>query len=281
MTGLELYNYVSNETSKFITHKYSTSFSLGIRTVNKKYRQPVYNLYGFVRLGDEIVDTFHHIDKKEELQAFRHETRKAVANKFSTNLILNSFQQTVNDYNIEPELYETFLDSMEMDLNPYHYSKQEYEKYILGSAEVVGLMVLRVFCENDEQKYQGLKPYAMKLGSAYQKINFLRDMQADYFALGRAYFPNVKIDEFNDTTKKEIEADIAKDFSEGLKGIKNLPFQARFGVYLTYVYYITLFKKIQTLNANVITKSRIRVPDFQKILLLISSYFRHRLNLIK
>ena len=207
-----LYDKVTAKCSKLTTHSYSTSFSLGIHFLNKKFHEPIYGIYGFVRFADEIVDTFHHQDKKTLAEEFRKETYKAIERKISLNPILNSFQKAVNKYNIEEELYDTFLKSMEMDLKKTEYSQQGYEEYILGSAEVVGLMCLRVFVEGNESLYQELKPQAMKLGSAFQKINFLRDLKADYEELGRVYFPGVSMEEFNQQAKQEIETDIKKDF---------------------------------------------------------------------
>lgn len=277
--SIKLYDEVSIACSKLTTNKYSTSFTIAILTVNKQFRDAVYGLYGFVRMGDEIVDTFHHADKKYLLDKFRNDARDAVKNKISLNPLLNSFQKTVNAYKIDAELYELFLDSMEMDLKPYHYNREEYEKYILGSAEVVGLMILRVFCELNEELYNRLKPYGMKLGSAYQKINFLRDMHADYFTLGRAYFPNVKnVEEFTPETKKQIEDEIENDFKMGLQGIRMLPYKSRFGVYLTYVYYYSLLKKIRKISPTRIVQERIRISDFRKYTLMISCYIKHRFN---
>lgn len=275
-----LYNQVCLDISKLTTKKYSTSFSLGIASLAKKYHYPIYAIYGFVRFADEIVDTFHSNNKSELLQKFKEDTFKSIEDKISLNPILQSFQLVVNEYKIENELIKTFLNSMEMDLKKVDYDNEKYKLYILGSAEVVGLMCLRVFCEGDEQKYLNLKEPAMKLGSAFQKINFLRDLSADYFQLNRTYFPEIKSDIFNDQVKKEIENDIQKDFYEGLQGIKNLPKGSRFGVYLAYRYYIELFKKIKEQNAETILQKRIRVTDYKKYLILFGSYLKHQLNLI-
>lgn len=275
-----LFDEVALGCSELTTKAYSTSFSLGIKTLNTRYHKPIYAIYGFVRFADEIVDTFHAYDKASLLNEFRSETYKAIEQKISLNPILHSFQLAVNKYRIERELIDSFLHSMEMDLNPYLYDRNTYETYILGSAEVVGLMCLRVFCEGNEDKYQSLKPQAMKLGAAYQKINFLRDMKADYFSLGRAYFPNLEIDKFDEAAKAEIEREIDQDFQEGLKGIRNLPSGARFGVYVSYVYYYSLFQKIRKLPPQRILSERIRISDVQKYLLIFSSYLRHKLNWI-
>jgi len=275
-----LYETVSYNCSKLVATSYSTSFSLGIKLLHKNYRMPVRAIYGFVRLADEIVDTFHDKNKKELLARFKRDTHNAIKEQISLNPILHSFQHTVNKYAIDIELIDTFLHSMEMDLEKTNYNREGYEKYILGSAEVVGLMCLKIFVEGNEKEYQELKHDAMKLGSAFQKINFLRDLKADYQTLGRAYFPEFEIDNFNAQTKKEIEADIKKDFDAGYRGIKRLPQKARLGVYLAYIYYLTLFKKIQATAPEKVMSSRIRVSDYKKYMLFLSSYFKHRLNLI-
>jgi len=243
-------------------------------------RNAVYGIYGFVRFADEIVDTFHDYNKRELLEDFRKETDKSIAQGISLNPILNSFQATVNKYQIDHELIDTFLNSMEMDLSDREYNQEEYEKYILGSAEVVGLMCLKVFTLGDETLYQKLKPNAMKLGSAFQKINFLRDIQEDYNALGRNYFPNVDISRMTEEDKKMIEEDIQKDFHEGFLGILGLPKKARFGVYLAYVYYFGLFKKIKALPPTKIMKERIRIPNYGKYYLFAESYLRHNIGVL-
>lgn len=275
-----LYDEVSLKCSKELTKKYSTSFSLGIRLLGNKLRNPIYSVYGFVRLADEIVDSFHNYNKRELLEDFEKETFAAIENKISLNPILNSFQQTVNNYEISHEHIKCFLESMYMDLNKNAYTQEQYEKYILGSAEVVGLMCLKVFCENDCDKYNNLKPYAQKLGSAFQKINFLRDINQDFNELGRVYFPGVDFEELNAETKKNIESDIKNDFDIAYKGIVKLPKQARMGVYLAYIYYLQLFKKIQATDYSRIMQERIRVPNKRKATLLIQSYVQHNLNLL-
>ena len=280
MDQLQLYHQNSFKCSKITTQNYSTSFSLGILSLNKKYRNAIYGIYGFVRFADEIVDTFHGYNKAELITSFEAETKKAIADKISLNPILNSFQLVVNQYGVEQELIDCFLNSMKMDLDQHHYEQHGFEDYILGSAEVVGLMCLRVFTEGDEAYYQKLKPQAMKLGAAFQKINFLRDLKADYFALGRAYFPGFELNNFNEQKKQQIEADIELDFKAGLEGIKQLPYGSRFGVYVAYVYYYALFRKIKAVSANRILNERIRIPDFKKYALIVSSYFKHALNLI-
>lgn len=275
-----LYDKVSFKCSKLVTHNYSTSFSLGISFLSKKFRKPVYSVYGFVRFADEIVDTFHDYNKQELFDRFRQETYQAVEDKISLNPILNSFQHAVNEFNIERELIDTFLKSMEMDLTGLSYDQEGYEEYILGSAEVVGLMCLRIFCNGDNAMYESLKYGAMRLGSAFQKINFLRDLQQDYKELGRTYFPGVDISQFGEINKKQIEEDIAQDFKDGYEGIKNLPKDARFGVYMAYVYYYSLFRKIQGIPPRQIMNQRIRISNRRKYMLFFSSYVRHSLNLI-
>ena len=277
----DLYSEVSYKCSKLVTNSYSTSFSLGVSLLHRDFVMPIHAIYGFVRFADEIVDTFHSSNKKELLEQFAKDTHSAIDLKISLNPILHSFQDTVNKYNIDKELIDTFLRSMEMDLDKNSHTQGSYEQYILGSAEVVGLMCLKIFVEGDEKKYLDLKHDAMKLGSAFQKINFLRDLKADYHLLGRAYFPGFDIDNFNETTKKEIEADIQKDFDFGLRGIRKLPRKARLGVYLAYIYYISLFRKIQNTSPEKVMNARIRISDPKKYMLFMGSYFRHRLNLIK
>jgi len=242
---------------------------------------PVHAIYGFVRFADEIVDTFHTSNKRELLDRFKKDTHDAIKDRISLNPILHSFQDTVNKYNIDTELIDTFLRSMEMDLDKNNYNQAGYEEYILGSAEVVGLMCLKIFVEGDEKMYLKLKPDAMKLGSAFQKINFLRDLKADVHTLGRAYFPGFEIENFNAGTKKEIETDIQKDFDAGLRGIKKLPRKARLGVYLAYIYYISLFRKIKNTCPEKVMNTRIRISNSKKYMLFVGSYFKHQFNLIK
>jgi 15-cis-phytoene synthase len=277
---LDLYTDVCYKCSKLVTNNYSTSFSLGVSLLHKDFIMPIHAIYGFVRFADEIVDTFHNHDKKDLLDRFIKETHDSINTGISLNPILQSFQDTVNKYKIDIQLIDTFLKSMEMDLDKTKYNKEGYEEYILGSAEVVGLMCLKIFVEGDEKKYQELKPDAMKLGSAFQKINFLRDLKADVHTLGRSYFPGFNSDNFNLETKKEIEKDIQKDFDAGLRGIKKLPKKARLGVYLAYIYYVSLFKKIQKTAPEKVLDSRIRITDSKKYFLFLSSYFRHRFNMI-
>jgi phytoene synthase len=275
-----LFDTVSHEMSKLTTKRYSTSFSMGISFLSKEIQKPIYAVYGFVRFADEIVDSFHGFEKQSLLEDFQRQTYEAIESGISLNPILNSFQWAVNKYDIDRELIDTFLRSMAMDLEKKAYDETKYAEYILGSAEVVGLMCLKIFVFGNEKEYQRLKPAAMKLGSAFQKINFLRDLKADYQQLGRTYFPGIDLNEFNATVKKEIEADIEIDFQKGYEGILQLPKNARFGVYMAYIYYYKLFKKIKSTDPQVILNERIRIPNKRKYGLFVSSFVRHNLNLI-
>ena len=276
----ELFDQVSLRCSQITTNAYSTSFSLGIKMLDKKLRNPIYSIYGFVRFTDEIVDTFHDYDKKKLLTSFTKDTYQAIEEKISLNPILQSFQHVVNQYNIDHQLIDSFFHSMELDLEQSSYDKKGYDEYIYGSAEVIGLMCLQVFCEGDRQQYDTLKSPARSLGSAFQKINFLRDFNDDYQGMGRLYFPNIKMDNFSETIKKEIEADIRNDFELGFQGIKRLPKSAKFGVYVAYIYYLSLFRKVTRKSANEILSARIRVSNLRKLSLLFGAFIRHRLNLI-
>ena len=281
MTSIKLFDKLSVECSKITTKMYSTSFSLGILSLNKKFRKHIYNIYGFVRLADEIVDTMHSHDKKYLLNKFKDDYKYAIENKISLNPILNSFQITVNRFDIDVKLIEQFIVSMEMDLDTsIKYDRKKYEYYILGSAEVVGLMCLKVFVSGDQKKYVELKDYAKKLGSAFQKINFLRDMGSDFNKLGRTYFPGIDFDKFNDELKSQIEKDIDLDFVKGYEGIKKLPKQVRGGVLLAYIYYIKLFEKIKNQSAKKIQSNRTRVSDFKKLLLLIECRIRNNFDFL-
>ena len=277
---LTLYNDVCRECSKLITNRYSTSFSMGIRVFDKKYRMPIYAVYGFVRFADEIVDTFHGYEKGELLRRFREDTYRAIEERISLNPVLHSFQEVVLRYGIERELIDAFLDSMEMDLYHERYHDSLYKKYIYGSAEVVGLMCLRVFTAGDTEQYERLKAPACSLGSAFQKINFLRDMKSDFDERGRVYFPGVDFIRFTNEDKIAIEADIKKDFDDAYQGIIKLPTGARLGVMLAYVYYTKLFAKIKKATAARVKEERIRVPDGRKLTLLFSTAVRHRLNML-
>lgn len=280
MNSKALFDSVSFGASKAVTKAYSTSFALGIRFLGKQFRDPIYGIYGFVRFADEIVDTFHDYDKATLLQKFRQDTYDAIQDRISLNPILNAFQAVVHQFRIPMHLIDTFLDSMAMDLTEQQYDQANFEQYVLGSAEVVGLMCLCIFVEGDPTQYQKLEYSAKRLGSAFQKINFLRDLQADYKTLGRAYFPGLNVEQFDSATKLAIEHDIAKDFADGLQGIKLLPKDARFGVYMAYVYYQRLFLKIKSLPHHRILQERVRIPNQRKYALFVGSYFRHQLNII-
>lgn len=277
---LSLYQNVCRECASLITRRYSTSFSLGIRVFDKPLRAPIYGIYGFVRFADEIVDTFHDQDKATLLDRFRQDTYFALEEGISLNPVLQAFQEVANKYGIGRDLIDPFLDSMAMDLEFSRYHDGLYKTYIYGSAEVVGLMCLKVFVQGDEAEYERLKDSARALGSAFQKINFLRDIKSDYEERGRVYFPGVNYNEFTNETKKEIEADIKKDFDFAYEGIKQLPNSARLGVYLAYVYYTKLFQKIRNAPARRVADERIRVPDSRKVYLLASSAVKHRFNLL-
>ncbi len=275
---MELFDETTLKCSRLITQHYSTSFTLGIKTLEAKYRLPIYAVYGFVRYADEIVDTFHDYDKADLLNGFRADTYKAIRDRISLNPVLHSFQLIVNQYGIERELIEAFLKSMEMDLHQQEYNQYGYAEYIYGSAEVVGLMCLRVFCEGNTQMYESLKEPARRLGAAFQKVNFLRDIRSDFHDRGRVYFPGINFNAFTESAKRDIEADIEADFEAAYQGIIRLPQGAKWGVYLAYVYYKTLFKKIKKMAPSRILQERIRVPDNQKMALLVQTYFKHKLN---
>ncbi len=269
-----LFDSVSLKTSKLVTNAYSTSFSLGIRMLNESVRNPVYAIYGFVRLADEIVDSFHGFQKESLIADFRRQTEEAIAQGISLNPILNSFQHAVNHYNIDQWLIDAFFDSMEMDLVDQEYNLATFEKYILGSAQVVGLMCLRVFCNGDNSLYESLKDGAMSLGAAFQKVNFLRDLKADKDNLGRVYFPAMNTNEWTPALKKEIEADIAADFKQALVAINLLPSNSRYGVYTAYRYYFKLFKKLENASFQDLFTKRLRVPNATKFRLLFTSKAR-------
>lgn len=274
-----LFDQVCQQCSQHITKKYSTSFSSGIRAFHKGFREPIYSIYGFVRFADEIVDTFHDHDKRSLLDKFEEDTFDAIDQGISLNPVLHAFQLVVNNYGIEKEHIRAFLESMRMDLSFTRFSQKEYERYIYGSAEVVGLMCLKVFLRDEEQSYYKLEPHARALGSAFQKINFLRDFKSDFEDRGRIYFPGLDAKDFDNFTKKEIEEDISADFEMGYNGIQNLPKSVKFGVYLAYIYYTSLFAKIKSNNVEAIMTRRIRVKNRKKLYLVASSAIRSRLNL--
>lgn len=273
----QLFDELSYSVSKITTEKYSTSFSLGILALNPSIRSAIYAIYGYVRLADEIVDSFHDYDKEKLLKRLKIETDNALNEKISLNPILQSFQETVHKYDIDKELIAQFLHSMEMDLQKIDYNSDLYNEYIYGSAEVVGLMCLQVFTEGNKEKYEELKPYAMKLGSAFQKINFLRDLKDDYQVLGRTYFPNIDMCVFDNCIKVQIEKEIEQEFKEALIGIKKLPNSSLFGVYLAYKYYLSLFHKIKRKSSVEILNSRVRIPNAQKLVVAFKSYLRYKI----
>ena len=277
---MNLFHEVSQDCSRITTEKYSTSFSSAIRLLHKDLRTPICNIYGFVRFADEIVDTFHGYDKAMLFEEFKKATYDAIERGISLNPILHSFQMTVNQYKIDHALIDAFLYSMELDLGKHTYDRAGYETYIYGSAEVVGLMCLYIFCEGNQVQYDALKPAAKSLGSAFQKVNFLRDVKADFEGLDRMYFPDCDFANFTHADKLAIEQDIQKDFDDAYAGILNLPIKARFGVYVAYKYYLSLFKKIKRLEPADILESRIRIPDYGKAFILAKAGIRSQLNIM-
>lgn len=277
---VELFDQVSQACSRIVTLRYSTSFSSAIRLLHADLRTPVFNIYGFVRFADEIVDTFHDHDKPLLLQQFRAQTYDAISRGLSLNPILHSFQQTVNRYRIDHDLIEAFFRSMESDLTEQAYDRQGYEEYIYGSAEVVGLMCLQVFCEGNRCSYDALKAPARALGAAFQKVNFLRDIQADFLELSRVYFPGCDFHRFTPQDKQQIEADIESDFRKAYAGILRLPLKARFGVYVAYKYYYSLFSKIKETQPHFILQKRIRIPNYQKAYIVLRAGVKNRLRMI-
>ena len=275
-----IFDQLSVKCSRMTTNTYSTSFSLGIYFLHDKLRDPVYSIYGFVRFADEIVDSFDGYDKKYLLEKFRKDTYEAIEAQISLNPILNSFQKVVHRYQISHDLIDTFLKSMEMDLDMKSYSREKYDQYILGSAEVVGLMCLHVFTDGRLEAYNELKPFAMKLGAAFQKVNFLRDIKADYHQLGRTYFPGLNMSGFTVDIKSSIEDEIENDFKEALHGIRKLPASSRGGVYLAYVYYRSLFKKIKNVPAQKVLTERIRISNGEKLGLMCKSMLQYKTNLL-
>ncbi len=276
-----IFDNVSKECSKLVTNAYSTSFSLATKMLSDTIRQDIYNIYGFVRLADEIVDSFHDYDKEKLFKNFEFNLETALVDKISLNPILNSFQETYHNYGIDKHLVDSFMNSMRLDLHKKDYlTEEEYRDYIYGSADVVGLMCLKVFVKGDNEKYQDLKDSAMSLGSAFQKVNFLRDLKADFEDLSRTYFPNTDLNELDEASKKAIIADIEEDFAKGLQGIKRLPLEARFGVFMAYRYYNKLLDKLKKTPALKIKSTRIRVPNYKKVELLTRSYVKYQLNLI-
>ncbi|WP_111668771.1 phytoene/squalene synthase family protein [Algoriphagus litoralis] len=279
MDAIALFDQTTLECSRLITQRYSTSFTLGIKTLDKKLHLPIYAIYGFVRYADEIVDTFHNQDKQSLLKRFKKDTYEAIEAGISLNPVLHAFQLIVNKYKIDLDLIEAFLHSMEMDLDFKTYNDSKYHEYIYGSAEVVGLMCLKVFCDGDQEMYLKLREPACKLGAAFQKVNFLRDIKSDFEERGRVYFPGVDFNHFDKSVKNLIEQDIQKDFDDSLIGIEQLPKCAKLGVKVAYLYYQKLFDKIKGLPAETITQKRIRIPNSQKISLLLGTYFESKLGI--
>jgi len=275
---IDLYTEVCLKASKLITTKYSTSFSIGIMLLDKKIRDHIYSIYGFVRLADEIVDTFHEHEQKYLLNKFEKDTYEAIEYKISMNPILHSFQRTVHEYNLDKNHIDAFLESMRMDLDKTIYDKSNFEKYIYGSAQVVGLMCLQVYVEGNKEQFDSLLPYAISLGSAFQKVNFIRDLKDDMNDLGRSYFPNVQINNLNENSKKAIEEDIQADFDHALIGISKLPKNSKFGVYTAYLYYLVLLKKIKSSKIDKLMSRRVRVSNFHKLLLLPKAKFKISIN---
>ena len=280
MDHVALFTDTSLACAQLITRRYSTSFSLGIRTLDKSLHRAIYAVYGFVRWADEIVDTFHAQDKAALLAGFEHDTYAAIAAGFSLNPVLHAFQWAVNTYQIDHEFIDAFLRSMEMDLEDKNYRQELYEQYIYGSAEVVGLMCLRVFCQGQPAEFERLKAPARRLGAAFQKVNFLRDIRSDYEERGRVYFPGLRYEQFDDAAKQAVEADIRADFEAAYEGIRQLPRAARLGVYLAYIYYLKLFHKLRQAPARQVLAERVRLPDNTKLLLLAGSWLRYRLRAV-
>lgn len=280
MNGLTLYNDVCTRCSELTTKSYSTSFSLGIRFLGKELRNPVYAVYGFVRFADEIVDTFHHADKAKLFDRFKTDTLLAIEERISLNPILHAFQEVFHRFDLDQKHVDSFLRSMEWDLKRSQYDREGFDQYIVGSAEVVGLMCLKIFVNGNQAEYDKLVPFAERLGAAFQKINFLRDLKADYQEMGRTYFPHLDLNQFNDRTKKAIEEEIAEDFRVAYEGILQLPRTSRLGVYIAYVYYLRLFQKIKQLPFHRIMEERIRIPNSRKATLFVGSYLRHSFNLL-
>ena len=276
-----IFDTVSNQCSKTVTKSYSTSFSLATKMLSNAIRQDIYNIYGFVRFADEIVDSFHEYDKELLFNNFSNDLELALEHKISLNPILNSFQETYHRYGIDKRLVDAFMKSMRLDLHKNNYlTEAEYKEYIYGSADVVGLMCLKVFVKGNQAKYDELKDSAMSLGSAFQKVNFLRDLKADFEDLSRTYFPNTDLNHLDEPAKQAIINDIESDFAKGLQGIKNLPIEAKFGVFMAYRYYSQLLKKLKKTPALEIKSTRIRVPNYKKFELLTRSYVKYQLNLL-
>ena len=276
---MDLYTKNALQVSKLTTRNYSTSFSMGVSLLDKPLRFPIYAIYGFVRVADEIVDTFHDKDKQRLLERFREDTFKAIKDGISTNPILQSFQWVVNSYSIDHDLIHAFLDSMEMDLTDTEHDEASFKKYVYGSAEVIGIMCLRIFFKDSDEDYEKMIYPARKLGEAFQKVNFLRDIRSDYHDRGRFYFPEVNLERFDNASKRIVEQDIESDFKEAYDGIKNLNKGSKLGVLISYSYYLKLFRKIKRTDAKKILSKRYRISNFRKIVLLISLWIRCKLGI--
>jgi phytoene/squalene synthetase len=277
---IENFHKTSQQCSKITTKIYSTSFASAIKLLSKDIRADIHNIYGFVRFADEIVDTFHDYNKEQLLISFQAETCKAIEEKISLNPILHSFQITVNKYKIELSLIDSFFHSMQSDLHKNYYDERLYKEYIYGSAETVALMCLYIFCNGDKEIYNALSGYARSLGSAFQKVNFLRDLKADHEKLDRMYFPNCNFRNFTPEEKNRIETDIQKDFDDAYQGVLQMPARARFGVYVAYQYYFNLFKKIKRLQPKSVLEKRIRIPDYRKMFIIAQAGLRKQLNIL-
>lgn len=276
-----IFDKVSFDCSINVTKSYSTSFSSAVKMLAPSIRQDIYNIYGFVRIADEIVDTFHDFDKELLFKQFTNDLDLALSQKISLNPVLNAFQFTVNKYEIPRELIDAFMTSMRLDLTKQEYKTvEEYESYIYGSADVVGLMCLKVFVNGNQDQYESLKQSAMRLGSAFQKVNFLRDLKADHDDLNRTYFPNTDLNQLDEISKNKIIEEIEADFEAGFEGIQNLPLEAKFGVYTAYSYYKKLLKRLKKTPSLELKSTRIRVPDYEKFGLLARCYVSYRLNII-
>jgi len=278
---IELFNTVSHDCSRLVTLRYSTSFSSAIKLLHHDLRAPIFNIYGFVRFADEIVDTFHGHDKRWLLESFRWDTYDAIERGISLNPVLNSFQQTVNEFSIDLSLVEAFFRSMESDLTEHSYNRQGFEQYIYGSAEVVGLMCLYVFCGGNKQQYEELRSSAQALGAAFQKVNFLRDIKSDFSNLSRMYFPGCNFHNFTSHEKYQIEQEIENDFRNAYHGILKLPMKARFGVYVAYKYYYSLFRKIKSTRPHLIMQRRIRIANYHKAFIVLRASVKNGLRLIQ
>lgn len=275
--SIKLFDETSIAMSRRLALNYSTSFSLGIRLLSKECRWAIFSIYGLVRVADEIVDTFHGYNKEQMLMDFKSQTYRAMEEGISTNPVLHAFQLAANQYGVGKELIEPFFNSMEEDLNTSSHNAQSYSEYIYGSAEVVGLMCLKVFCNGNDQQYNDLVPFARSLGAAFQKVNFLRDIRSDVEERGRVYFPGVDFNQFSDSDKYAIIQDVKNDFSHAYKGIVQLPVGCRLGVYTAYIYYLKLLEKIERTTAVDILESRVRIPNTQKIALLAQSFVKEKL----